>query len=284
MHYIAPQDLSLLEALLILSPQSSKNTLRSWIKEGRVSIDHISVVHLASLVRKGQRVEVGARKKKLRADLPILYEDRDLVVIDKPAGLLSVAAAFERENTVQALLNAHYSPRRVGVVHRLDQDTSGIMVFALNDEACARLKELFAAHEMGRSYVAVVEGRFPLSEGTWHSYQYEDAQYVVHETDDPSKGRLAITHFRVLAHSARYSLLQLQLKTGRKNQIRVHCQAAGYPIAGDKKYGGHATPFKRLCLHARSLVFQHPFSKKSLSFDSPPPPEFYALVGVPPPK
>ena len=278
MKYKSPLDLSILEALTQLSPQSSKNTLRAWIKEGRVEVDHIVVKTPSFIVLKDQEVVITQRKKVIRPGIPLLYEDQDLVVINKPSGLLSVASAFEKGETAYALLKAHYHPRKVFVVHRLDQDTSGVMLFALNQEACDRLKDLFEAHDIERAYTAIVEGKLAISQGTWQSYQYEDSQYRVHETEDETRGRLAITHFQTIASSKRYTWLELKLETGRKNQIRVHCQSAGHPVVGDKKYGAQSNPVKRLCLHAHLLAFQHPFSKKKLRFESAVPEEFYRLV------
>lgn len=278
MKYVVPSDFSLLEALTQISPQSSKNTLRSWIKEGRVQVDGVTIKNSSLTVLKDQLVTVGQRKKIIRSGIPILYEDNDFVVIDKPSGLLSVATAFEKGETVHALLKAHYHPRKIFVVHRLDQDTSGVLLFALNQASCDRMKDLFEVHAIERSYTAVVEGLLRIPEGTWQSFQFEDNQYVVHETQDETKGRLAITHFQTIAASKRYTLLELQLQTGRKNQIRVHCQSAGHSVVGDKKYGAQTNPLKRLCLHAHLLAFQHPFSKKYLRFESPVPREFYHLV------
>lgn len=278
MQYIALSDGSLLEILVELFPHSSKNTLRSWIKEGRVEIDQIPAKNASLKVLKDQCITVGKRKKIIQPDIPILYEDRDLVIIDKPSGLLSVAAAFEKEDTLHALLKEHYRPRKVFVVHRLDQETSGVMVFALNQEASDRLKNLFESHAIERAYTAIIEGELPVPNGTWKSYQYEDSQYMVHETSDKTKGRLAVTHYHTLSSSKRYSLLELRLETGRKNQIRVHCQSAGHSVVGDKKYGAKSNSLKRLCLHAHLLAFQHPFSKKEMRFESPVPEEFYRLI------
>jgi 23S rRNA pseudouridine1911/1915/1917 synthase len=278
MQYIAPTDLLLLDALAKIFSQSSKNTLRSWIKDGRVQVDGTPVKNASLTLLKDQCVTVGQRKKVIRPGLPILYEDQELVVIIKPSGLLSVATAFEKGETVHALLKAHYRPRKVFVVHRLDQDTSGVMVFALNQDANDRMKALFEVHDIERSYTAIVEGQLLSPEGTWQSYQYEDGQYMIHETSDEKKGRLAITHYKTLSTTKRYSWLQLRLETGRKNQIRVHCQSAGHPIVGDKKYGAQTSPIKRLCLHAHLLAFRHPFTKKYLRFESPIPDEFYRLM------
>ncbi|WP_068471335.1 RluA family pseudouridine synthase [Candidatus Protochlamydia phocaeensis] len=278
MKYLAQSDTSILEALTQLAPQSSKNTLRSWLKEGRVQIDGVLIKTPNFPVLKGQLVTVVQRKKFIGQGIEILYEDNDLVFINKPSGLLSVSTAFEKGETAHALLKAYYRPRKVFVIHRLDQDTSGVMIFAFNQETCDRLKDLFEVHHIQRSYTAIVEGQFLSPKGTWKSYLYEDEQYVVHETEDPSFGRLAITHYRTLAALKRYSLLELTLETGRKNQIRVHCQSAGHPVVGDKKYGAQTNPLKRLCLHAHLLAFRHPISKKELKIESPIPEEFYRLI------
>ena len=270
--------MSILDELSKQFPQSSKNTLRSWIKEGRVFLNGTVVKNSSVTVVEGDEVSLGQRKKMIRPGIRVLYEDNDLVIIDKPNGLLSVDAAFEKEETVLAYLKEHYHSRKVCAVHRLDQDTSGVMVFALNMQMAEKLKSLFEMHAIERVYVAIVEGRFTTPSGTWQSYQYEDSQYFVHETPDPEKGRIAITHYKMLTASKYYSLLELHLETGRKNQIRVHCKSAGHPVAGDKKYGGTSNPIKRLCLHARLLGFEHPYTKQKLQFESPVPADFYRLV------
>lgn len=278
MKYIVPNRISLLEALVFLFPACSKNTLKSWVKEGRVLIDDTPAKNTSVIVAEGQEITIGDKKKILRSGLPIIYEDEDLLIVDKPSGLLSVATAFEKGETVYALLKAHYHPRKIFVVHRLDQDTSGVMVFAFNQTSLDRLKSLFEVHAIERSYTAIVEGQLRVPSGTWESYQFEDKQYVVHETSDPEEGRLAITHFETAGTDKRYSWLRLTLETGRKNQIRVHCEGAGFPVVGDKKYGAKSNPVKRLCLHAHLLAFQHPSTKKKLRFESPVPEEFYRLM------
>ena len=278
MKYVSPEELPILDVLTKIYPQSSKNTLRDWIKEGRVQVNGVPIKNSSVTILKNQEVTIGQRKKVVRAGVPILYEDSDLVVIEKPSGLLSVATAFEKGETVHALLKAHYHPKKVFVVHRLDQETSGVMMFALNQAASDRLKELFEVHNIERAYTAIVEGQILTPKGTWKSYQYEDSQYVVHETEDETYGKLAVTHFQTIASSKHYTQLELKLETGRKNQIRVHCQSAGHSVVGDKKYGAHSNPIKRLCLHAHILGFQHPFTKKNLRFESAPPKEFNRLV------
>lgn len=278
MKFVVTESISIIQALALISPQSSKNTLRSWIREGRVEVDQ-SAVHTHQLeVQPGQVVTVGVRRKFLTHGIEILYEDNDLIVIDKPSGLLSVSTAFEKEDTALALLKKHLHPRRVYVVHRLDQDTSGVMVFALNEKTNQGLKALFAKHTIDRQYVAIVEGNMEEEEGTWESYLFEDDQYVVHETGNTEEGERAITHFKKLNATRFYTQLQLILETGKKNQIRVHCQSAGHPIVGDKKYRAKSNPIKRLALHATHLGFTHPSTHKKLAFKSPLPPEFSKIM------
>lgn len=276
-YYIVPHSTSLLEMLAELFPKSSKNTLKSWIKDGRIEIDGSIVTQPSMKLTTSQKLKVAPKKKILPEGISILYEDDYLVVINKPSGLLSVSTAFEKKETVHSILRNHFSPRPVYVVHRLDQDTSGVMLFALNQEALQRLKALFEIHDIERYYTAIVEGTLSPPKGTWQSFQFEDANYKVHETEDENKGKCAITHFQTLASTPRFSLLELRLETGRKNQIRVHCSHAGHPIVGDKKYGCHYNPLKRLCLHAHFLSFKHPLTKKLLKFCAAPPKEFNKL-------
>ena len=135
------------------------------------------------------------------------------------------------------------------------------MLFALSEKGKEACKALFEKHDLQRVYYALIEGHLAQETGTWRSYQYEDAAYYVHNTDDPEKGKLAITHYRVKVRGRHNSLVELTLETGRKNQIRVHCTAAGHPIVGDKKYGSQVTA-KRLCLHAHLLAFRRPLHRK----------------------
>lgn len=276
--YICPTDLPLLEALTLLFPDSSKTSLRSWIKDGRISVDDIPAKLPQQPVAQGQTIALSARHHYVKENVRILYADRHLVVIDKPEGLLSVSTDYETSLTAFALLKEKYYPRPVHVVHRLDQDTSGVMIFALSEKALEGLKATFAAHNIERQYVAIVQGRMPQQKGTWQSYLFENARYVVKPTTDPTKGELAITHFAVTKSNRGYSRLDLTLETGKKNQIRVHCQQAGYPVVGDKKYGARSNPIKRLALHAHRLAFCHPITGKSMNFVSPVPELFYRLV------
>lgn len=274
-------DLPILDALGILSPGSSKTTLRSWIKEGRIQIDGTPAKVTDKIIHKGQTITLGPKPRFLESGVRILYEDNHLVVIDKPEGLLSVSTAFEKGETAHAFLKKKFRPNYVHVVHRLDQDTSGVMLFALTAEARDALKKMFEKHDMVRQYTAIVEGRMEQPSGTWESYLWEDGTYFVRTTQDPSLGQQAITHYTVKASKKAYSWLEVTLETGRKNQIRVHCQEAGHPIVGDKKYGAASNPIKRLCLHSHVIGFSHPVTNKEMLFTSPVPESFYKILQPP---
>lgn len=282
MKYTVQSDADALAAIGHFFPNSSKTTIRSWIKDGRIFADGDLVKQANTPLKQGQLITFEAKKKLVASGVPIIYEDQHLVVVDKPSGLLSVEAAYEKDDTAHAYVKNYYRPRKVFVVHRIDQDTSGTLIFALDQNCYEKLKKIFEKHAIERRYIAIVEGEMKKEKGTWKSYLYEDDNYVVHQTDDPTKGEEAITHFKTLATSKKYSLLELTLKTGKKNQIRVHCQSAGHPIVGDKKYGSTTNPIKRLCLHAQLLAFDHPMTCKKLRFESPIPSGFHKLISIPP--
>ena len=203
------------------------------------------------------------KQKFLDHGIELLYEDRFLVVIGKPEGLLSVATPFEVEETVHGVLKKER--RRAFPVHRLDRETSGVMVMALTPEASQELKTQFHAHSIERKYIAVVLGKLEGS-GTWKCHLLEDKNYYVRPHP---KGALAITHYRSLKVRAQTTVVELTLETGKKNQIRAQALAAGYPIMGDQKYGDHHA--SRLHLHATTLGFDHPITKKRMTFTLPPP-------------
>ncbi len=278
MKFTATENIVLLEVLAILSPESSRSSLRSWLKEGRVLVDGIPCKLASRLIKPSQVITVGRRPRFAKGNIDILYEDLHLVVIEKPEGLLSVAAAFEKEETIHAFLKAKFKARSVYPVHRLDQGTSGLMLFALSEEGRDGLKKMMEKHEVERIYYAIVEGFVAPAQGTWSTYQFEDANYKVFNTMKSDQGKMAITHYQIKASTQRYTLLELRLETGRKNQIRAHCEWAGFPVAGDKKYGAVTNPAKRLCLHAHILSFNHPITGKPMKFVSPLPEIFHRVV------
>ncbi|HEY5259602.1 MAG TPA: RluA family pseudouridine synthase [Rhabdochlamydiaceae bacterium] len=272
MQLTAAQDGNLLDLLRELGPDSSKTTLRSWVAQGRVSVDGKQVTDTRVQVKQGQEVKVGSKCLFARENIKILFEDAHIVVILKPEGLLTVATDFDQEFTAHTVLKNRHEGQ-VYPVHRLDRETSGVMVFAYTEAARDKLKEVFYTHDIEREYLALVEGRPTPDKGTWESTLIEQADYSVRSAPG---GKLAITHYEVLKQKGQFTLLRLKLQTGRKNQIRVHCKEAGFPITGDKKYGAKTHAFGRLCLHAQKLAFLHPITKKPLSFESPVPEMFHA--------
>lgn len=278
MKYQTTQSEQLIEALTKFSPQSSKTTLKQWVQEGRVLIDGMIARKMDIVLAPGQTITLGSKVRYLESGVRLLYEDADILVIEKPAGLLSVATDFQTSDTAHAVLKREFRNRTIHVVHRLDQETSGVMMFASSEKGKEGMKELFAKHDLIRQYMAIVEGHLDTAEGTWISYLYEQPNYKVYVTNDTGKGQIAITHYLVEAVSRRHSRLKLTLETGRKNQIRVQCQEVGHPVVGDRKYGAVSDPIKRLALHAHRLEFVHPVSKKKFAFLSPAPESFEKLV------
>jgi RluA family pseudouridine synthase len=214
--------------------------------------------------------------------LSILYEDRDIVIVDKAAGLLTVSNERVRENTAYYLLNAYVkkgnskSKNRIFIVHRLDRDTSGVIVFAKTDKAKYFLQDEW--HKFKKKYHAVVVGKMKQPKGLISSYLAENSIHKMYSVTDPSRGKLARTGYKVLRESQKYSLLEIDLLTGRKNQIRVHVADEGCPIAGDKKYGIKDKTVTRLALHAASIAFVHPFTKERMTVSAPVPPYFAFIM------
>jgi tRNA pseudouridine32 synthase/23S rRNA pseudouridine746 synthase/23S rRNA pseudouridine1911/1915/1917 synthase len=216
--------------------------------------------------------------------LTILYEDYDIIVIDKPAGLLTMGTDREKEKTAYFMLNEYVkkgNPRsrnRIFIVHRLDRDTSGLLVFAKNEKAKHHLQDKWK--EFDKRYFAVVHGILREKEGVITSYLAENNSYRVYSVTNPEKGKLAKTGHQVIKESEKYSLLEITLFTGRKNQIRVHLSEKGYPVVGDKIYGEKDKSVKRLALHSASLKILHPYSNKEMVFKTEVPPYFKTLVKI----
>lgn len=218
----------------------------------------------------------------LSKGLAILYEDRDILVVDKPPGLLTIATERDKSNTAYFILTDYVrkgsarSRNRVFIVHRLDREASGLLVFARNEEAKVRLQGQW--DETEKKYLAIVHGRCGKASGIITSYLAENRAHTVYSTTDAARGKLSRTAYRVLREANRFSLLEVDLRTGRKHQIRVQLADSGHPIVGDRKYGRGDTTSKRMALHAHSLSFRHPFTGRRLTFTAKPPGHFKALV------
>ena len=250
------------------------------LSHGRVRVNGEACRSAGRRVETGDTIEIGRKPVPVAraVDLEIVWEDRSLVIVHKPAGLLTVSTLHEHERTVHSLLRAHLQardPRQTAlVVHRLDKFVSGLLVFAKSERAREELKELFARHAIERRYWAVVEGKIEKDHDTIRSRLVEGQNLRVRSTRDRTKGKPAITHYRVLRRFPNLTTLEVTLETGRKNQIRVHLAELNHPIAGDKSYGSRTNPLGRLALHAFCLGFSHPIQGTPLSFKTDPPPEF----------
>ena len=272
---------SLLEALKSLYPDSSNTTLRKMLQAGRVRVDGEVEKDAKRIIDSDETVDVAQKSVQytLPPELALLYEDDAILVVLKSHGLLTVATERERENTAQAYLNDYLKQKgegRVHIVHRLDRETSGVLLFAKDFETREALKQRFAAHDIDRVYVAIIEGAIEPAQGTIRSHLRERRDLRMQSGAHPD-AKLAVTHYRTIASSDRYSMLEVTLETGRKNQIRAHLSEAGHPIVGDQLYGSASNPLGRLGLHAKLLGFDHPHSGKRMSFTAPLPKAFRDL-------
>ncbi len=266
-------------------PQKNRHNIKTLLRCKQIEVDGKIVTQFNYGLVPGQRVEIISiriQKEKSFTGLEILYEDHELIVINKHSGLLSMGTDTEHKLTAYFQLSAHvkkqHPENKIFIVHRLDKDTSGLMVFAKSEKIKIRFQENWNDIITERSYVAVVEGRLKNESGTVKSYLREGSNLKVYSSQNPENGQLSVTHYKLLKSNRQFSLVKVDPETGRKNQIRVHMADLGHSIAGDKKYGARTNPIGRLCLHAQVLCFEHPVNKQKMYFRSPVPKKFLALV------
>ena len=274
---------TLLEVLVFRFPDSSKTTLRQMLQNGRVRVNGEIEKNARREINAGDKVDVGPKDSRLQLppELGLLHEDKDLVVVFKSHGLLTVATEREKDATAQAFLNEYLRQKgegRIHIVHRLDRETSGVLLFAKNFETRQKLKEKFAEHDMERVYVAIVEGKLDPPQGTIRSNLVEKKDLrMVSVKGLHRDAKLAVTHYRTIESKGPYSMLEVTLETGRKNQIRAHLSEKGHPVIGDRLYGSLINPIGRLGLHAKLLGFDHPTTGKRMTFTAPIPSSFRKL-------
>lgn len=281
------QPAELLAFLFASCPEVKKTKVRQWLKNASVQVNGQAITRFNHLLQAGDVVSIRAREEARVAELlpkgmTIVFEDASLLVVDKPARLLTVASATERDKTAYAFLTAYVrrgnprGPERVWIVHRLDCDTSGLVVFAKTQAAKRALQENW--HKADKRYLAVVEGNPPADAGVLKSHLDESSPFKVYSVPPGAGTRHAVTHYRVMKRVGARLLIELTPETGRRNQIRVHLADAGCPIIGDQKYGARTNPARRVGLHASSLHFEHPLSGERLRFESPLPPQLSQLL------
>ncbi len=283
--FIVEEPAELLDFLLKKLTDKSRNNVKSLLTNKTVSVDGKTVTQHDHPLKAGQSVMILSPVRMLQKKfnkLKILYEDDELLAIDKPAGLLSIATDNEKERTAYHLMTDYVriaDPKaRVFVVHRLDRDTSGVLIAAKNERIKLALQDDWNYLVVTRGYTAVVEGVPGEKTRRIKSWLRETKTHLSYSSSTPGDGREAVTNYEVIRQAKNYALVKITIETGRKNQIRVHMQDLGHPIAGDKQYGAKTNPLSRLCLHAGHLELRHPFTGSSLLLESAVPKSFLTLV------
>lgn len=273
------KEILLLEFLYQNIKEKSKNNIKSLLKNGQIFVNSKKQTKFNFLLKKGDEITVRLKRIEYAFPLFILYEDDSLIAIEKPAGLLTIATENEKEKTAYHAVKKYLCQKgqKVFIVHRLDRDTSGILLFAKNEKMKIMLQKHWNAITLKRGYIAIIEGHIKPDFGTIRSFLKEEKNQTVHSTKNEMDGKLAITRYKTKLKSEEYSLLEIFLDTGRKNQIRVHMSEAGHPIIGDQKYFSEKNPIHRLGLHSHILEFIHPFTKKVIRLESLVPKEFNQL-------
>jgi 23S rRNA pseudouridine1911/1915/1917 synthase len=276
----------LLSWLLAALKPMPRTRIKQLLKHGQISVNGKPTKKFDLLLQAGDRVTVGRAKPEpvapvlKRAGMPVIFSDDDLIVIDKPSGLLSVATDTEKAATAFSVLSECLAAQRRGrvfVVHRIDRDTSGLLMFARSEEVRDRLQATWEG--VTKTYLAVVEGVPKPPEGVVQNYLTEGPDYRVRVSAMPGpEAKLAVTHYKVSKSNDRYSLVEVNLETGRKHQIRVHLSRLGCPIIGDKIYGATRSPAERLGLHAWRLEFAHPTTGRRIELESPLPDVLRSVV------
>jgi 23S rRNA pseudouridine1911/1915/1917 synthase len=278
------EDTILMPFLIQSLKNKSRDNVKSLLRNKKILVNGRSITQYNHPLNPGDQVAIKrdtATDGTINRRLSIIYEDDYIIVIDKHAGLLSIATDKEKDHTAYSILSTHVKLQnpsaRIFIVHRLDRDTSGVMMFAKSEKVQSILQKDWRDSIRERTYIAVVEGEVAVQDGKVSSYIYESKALVMHSTGDREKGELAVTRFRTIKSNKNYSLLEVYLETGKKNQIRIHMQELGHSIVGDKKYGATGNPIGRLGLHASVLAFIHPVTLQEMRFDSKMPAKFRRL-------
>lgn len=276
------EPIELMTFLLSKMGGMSRNSVKSLLAHRQIMVNSKITTLFNHALQPNDLVTVNSGRGNIELKHPklkIIFEDEYLIVVEKKEGLLTVIAGDTEETTAFSILKNHVkksSPtNRIYTVHRLDRETSGVLLFAKNREVQQTLQENWHRIITRRIYVALVEGAVEKEEDTIVTWLSENEKSLkIHSSDTDNGGQQAITHYRRIKSNENYSLLEIELETGRKNQIRVHMQGIGHPIVGDKKYGAGTSPIDRLGLHARLIAFYHPVTTEVVSFETPVPRSF----------
>ena len=279
MKYEVKENCQLLQFLIENIKELSNKKIKSLLKYENILVNNKIHTEYNFLLKKGDIVSIKEYKtKKHNSNLKIIYEDKNIIVVEKPAGLLTVSTNKEKEKTLYHLVSEYIKHsnknNKIFVIHRLDRDTSGIVMFAKSEKIKNNYQNNWKELVKKRNYIAVVEGKLEKKQGTI-TFPLKEVDNMVYVDKG---GKPAITNYQVIKENANYSMLTIDIKTGRKNQIRVHLKEIGHPIIGDKKYGSNINPLKRLGLHANILEIQNFSSKKIQKFESKKPSSFDKLM------
>ena len=280
------QDGTLLAAAATLLPDHKPTKLKSMLRHNQLAINGVPTSQFDHPVVAGDVLWVNFDRSFQIFSHPrvkLVYEDNDIIVVDKGYGVLSTAAGRPNDDTVYNIIKKYarrFSDKaNVYVVHRLDRDTSGLMVLTRTKHARDKLIDNWNNMVVERKYIAIVEGKVAQPKGSIKSFLAENPDtFEMYSTDDKKIGRLAVTRYRVVEQGKKFAMVELEIKTGRKNQIRVHMHDMGNPVSGDRKYGGHPSPINRVALHATVLSFVHPSLEKVVTFNSPVPENFKKMI------
>lgn len=282
-HYLVDKEVGLLEFLLD-NVQESRSKVKATLQGRGIKVDGKCVTQFDFALRPGMKVAVSKSKRNQQGlksrYVKVVYEDKWIVVVEKNIGILSMAAGHSSLN-VKSVLDDYFHKShqkcRAHVVHRLDRDTSGLMVYAKDIDTEQVLEHNWHDIVYDRRYVAVVSGEVERDGGTIESWLKDNKAYVTYSSPVDNGGKYAVTHYHVLDRTTEHSLVEFKLETGRKNQIRVHTSDMGHPVCGDVKYGNGDDPLHRLCLHAFRLCFFHPMTRERMEFETPVPTSFRRL-------
>lgn len=276
----------LLDFLIAVMPDRKRTTVKEMLKHRQVMLGQTVTTQFDAPLSPGDKVSVNTTREFQvfsHPRLKLVYEDDDIIVINKGYGLLSMGTDKPGEQTAYSIVREYLKrkdPRnKLFIVHRLDRDTTGLMMFAKNMQAKETMQHNWNNMVLERRYIAVTEGALEPADGEIRSYLTENSAHEVYSTTRPGEGQLAVTYYRTLKVRQPYSLVELSLATGRKNQIRVHLKEKGHPIVGDRRYGAAPSPIHRLCLHAQTLRFVHPVIRRDMNFSAPLPAGFFRLIG-----
>ncbi len=275
----------LLQFLMEDGPRLNRSKAKQLLSYKMVFVDNVIVTQFNAPLSKGQLVRISQRGNQHVLNSPfvsIVYEDAFLLVVDKSVGILTNTQPGMRDNSVKRILDEYVKRERraysVHTVHRLDRVTSGLLIFAKRRDVQEAFMNNWHNYVYDRRYVALTEGRMERDHGTVESWLSDNRMFLTYSSPTDNGGKFAVTHYVTLQRGKEYSLVELRLETGRKNQIRVHMQDIGHPIAGDQKYGAQTDPLGRVCLHAYRLEFRHPITGENLQFNMPVPPQFQTLL------